>query len=56
MILDSEKQRKLIMTLVNASTFTGDSVEEICDFKNAVKNATLMEDSIDPTRENDKAE
>lgn len=56
MVLDSEKQKDLILTMIRGGTFTGDCIDQVYDLKKAVEKAILTSDNINPPSENDKTE
>lgn len=47
MILDSEQQKSIILQLIDSSTFTGKSLNEMYKFKEAVENANIAEEKTD---------
>lgn len=41
MIFDSEKQKQIVLQLINAATFTGKSIDEMYEFKQVVKDGDI---------------
>jgi hypothetical protein len=41
MVLDSEEQRKVLLGLINTSTFSGQAIDQVFMLKQAVVSATL---------------
>ena len=46
MILDSEKQRSILLALIESAQFTGSSIDDMYIFKQEVMNAEVKDESI----------
>ena len=44
MILDNETQRQMLIDLINQSTFSGQSIEDVFKLKLAIKESKIKED------------